>query len=290
MRTRADILVLDEPTAAMDAQAEAEVFEHFRQLARERITILISHRFSTVRMADQIAVLDRGRIVEHGSHEELMKLRRPLRAPVHAAGARATARVRGQRLLRAPYVPVAPQPAPLMLLASRATGKCASTSATRNEVRLPTSPCGTRLPSRTLVMRAGAPICLGNSTAVSPQTVSPTGARCPFTEQAQKQTPDHRDGQHPVQPSRECADVCGLLARRAQTAHSHRHERVLACSRRNCNAFQVTNSLAAPILRRLRERIEPAMPTGPCGSIARFRPAGAVVRVVHRAAVVRIHQ
>jgi len=74
MRTRADILVLDEPTAAMDAQAEAEVFEHFRQLARERITILISHRFSTVRMADQIAVLDRGRIVEHGSHEELMQL------------------------------------------------------------------------------------------------------------------------------------------------------------------------------------------------------------------------
>jgi ATP-binding cassette subfamily B protein len=74
MRTRADILVLDEPTAAMDAQAEAEVFEHFRQLARERITILISHRFSTVRMADQIAVLERGRIVEHGSHEELMQL------------------------------------------------------------------------------------------------------------------------------------------------------------------------------------------------------------------------
>ena len=74
MRTCADILVLDEPTAAMDAQAEAEVFEHFRQLARERITILISHRFSTVRMADQIAVLARGRIIERGSHEELMKL------------------------------------------------------------------------------------------------------------------------------------------------------------------------------------------------------------------------
>lgn len=74
MRTRADILVLDEPTAAMDARAEAEVFEHFRQLARDRITILISHRFSTVRMADQIVVLDRGRIIEHGSHEELMRL------------------------------------------------------------------------------------------------------------------------------------------------------------------------------------------------------------------------
>jgi len=74
MRTRADILVLDEPTAAMDAQAEAEVFEHFRQLARDRITILISHRFSTVRMADQIAVLNAGRIVERGTHEELMRL------------------------------------------------------------------------------------------------------------------------------------------------------------------------------------------------------------------------
>jgi ATP-binding cassette subfamily B protein len=74
MRTQADVLVLDEPTASMDARAEAEIFEHFRSLARERITILISHRFSTVRMADQIAVLDQGRIIERGSHEELMAL------------------------------------------------------------------------------------------------------------------------------------------------------------------------------------------------------------------------
>jgi ATP-binding cassette subfamily B protein len=74
MRTRADVLVLDEPTAAMDAGAEAEIFEHFRTLTRGRITILISHRFSTVRMADQIAVLEGGRIVEHGSHEALMAL------------------------------------------------------------------------------------------------------------------------------------------------------------------------------------------------------------------------
>ncbi len=72
MRKGADVLVLDEPTAAMDARAEAEVFEHFRGLASDRITILISHRFSTVRMADHIAVLDQGRVVEQGSHDELM--------------------------------------------------------------------------------------------------------------------------------------------------------------------------------------------------------------------------
>jgi len=74
MRSGADILVLDEPTAAMDAAAEATVFEHFRQLTRNRIAILISHRFSTVRMADQIVVIDGGRIIERGSHAELMAL------------------------------------------------------------------------------------------------------------------------------------------------------------------------------------------------------------------------
>ncbi len=74
MRTGAEILVLDEPTAAMDAETEAEVFEHFRTLTAGRIAILISHRFSTVRYADQIVVLDEGRIVEQGSHDELMAL------------------------------------------------------------------------------------------------------------------------------------------------------------------------------------------------------------------------
>jgi ATP-binding cassette subfamily B protein len=74
MRTQADILVLDEPTASIDAAAEATVFEHFRSLTRDRIAILISHRFSTVRMADQIVVLEEGRIVERGSHAELVKL------------------------------------------------------------------------------------------------------------------------------------------------------------------------------------------------------------------------
>ncbi|NJK31073.1 MAG: ABC transporter ATP-binding protein, partial [Deltaproteobacteria bacterium] len=74
MRTRADILVLDEPTAAMDAEAEATVFEHVRNLTADRMAILISHRFSTVRSADHIVVLDRGRVIEQGSHEELMQV------------------------------------------------------------------------------------------------------------------------------------------------------------------------------------------------------------------------
>jgi len=72
MREAADILVLDEPTAAMDAGAEAEIFEHFRNLSRDRMAILISHRFSTVRMADEIVVLDQGRIIERGDHPSLL--------------------------------------------------------------------------------------------------------------------------------------------------------------------------------------------------------------------------
>ncbi|HET8881540.1 MAG TPA: ABC transporter ATP-binding protein [Solimonas sp.] len=72
MRSEADILVLDEPTAAMDAGAEAEIFSHFRALMKDRIAIVISHRFSTVRIADQIVVIDQGRIVERGNHAELM--------------------------------------------------------------------------------------------------------------------------------------------------------------------------------------------------------------------------
>ena len=73
MRQDADILVLDEPTAAIDAQAEADIFEHFRQHTSNKMVILISHRFSTVRMADHIVVMDKGEIVEQGSHEKLLQ-------------------------------------------------------------------------------------------------------------------------------------------------------------------------------------------------------------------------
>nr|WP_240458076.1 ABC transporter ATP-binding protein [Halomonas socia] len=72
MRENADILVLDEPTAAMDAAAEAEIFARFREHGRDKMTILISHRFSTVRSAEQILVIDRGEIIERGTHDQLL--------------------------------------------------------------------------------------------------------------------------------------------------------------------------------------------------------------------------
>lgn len=72
MRTKADILILDEPTAAIDARAEAEIFSHFRDLTANKISIIISHRFSTVRMADHIIVLEKGQISEQGSHQRLI--------------------------------------------------------------------------------------------------------------------------------------------------------------------------------------------------------------------------
>lgn len=74
MRERAEILVLDEPTSSLDAETEAEIFDHFQSMTEGKITILISHRFSTVRRADLIVVLDQGRIVEQGGHDELMAL------------------------------------------------------------------------------------------------------------------------------------------------------------------------------------------------------------------------
>jgi ATP-binding cassette subfamily B protein/ATP-binding cassette subfamily C protein len=72
MRDEAEVLILDEPTAAIDAGAEHELFQRFKELAAERTAIVISHRFSTVRIADRIAVLHGGRLEELGTHRELL--------------------------------------------------------------------------------------------------------------------------------------------------------------------------------------------------------------------------
>ena len=74
MREQADILVLDEPTAALDAEAEHAVFERFKELSKGKTTIIISHRFPTVRMADRILVLENGGIAEEGTHDALLAL------------------------------------------------------------------------------------------------------------------------------------------------------------------------------------------------------------------------
>jgi ATP-binding cassette, subfamily B, bacterial len=70
----AKILLLDEPTSALDAQAEYDLFERLRSLTRGRTAVYISHRFSTVRRADRIVFLEHGRLVEEGTHAELMQL------------------------------------------------------------------------------------------------------------------------------------------------------------------------------------------------------------------------
>ena len=74
IRPEADLLILDEPTAAVDARAEAELFELINQYSEDKMTILISHRFSTVRNADHILVLDAGEIIEQGNHQQLLTL------------------------------------------------------------------------------------------------------------------------------------------------------------------------------------------------------------------------
>ena len=68
----AQLLILDEPTAALDARAEHEVFQRFAELTQGKTAVLISHRFSTVRMADRILVIENGQLLEIGSHQELL--------------------------------------------------------------------------------------------------------------------------------------------------------------------------------------------------------------------------
>jgi ATP-binding cassette subfamily B protein len=68
----AQVLILDEPTASLDARSEHEVFRRFAELTEGKLSVLISHRFSTVRMADRIIVLEKGQISEQGRHEQLV--------------------------------------------------------------------------------------------------------------------------------------------------------------------------------------------------------------------------
>ena len=72
MREEADVLVLDEPTATLDPEAEYAVFERFKELTQGRTSILISHRFSTVRLAERIYVIHDGKLAEEGTHEVLL--------------------------------------------------------------------------------------------------------------------------------------------------------------------------------------------------------------------------
>ncbi|MCR1840012.1 ATP-binding cassette domain-containing protein [Murimonas intestini] len=80
-------LILDEPTAALDAQAEYEIYKDFRKIVKEKTAVFVSHRLSSCRFCDKILVFDEGKIVESGSHEELIKAENSLYAKLWNAQA-----------------------------------------------------------------------------------------------------------------------------------------------------------------------------------------------------------
>ena len=82
------ILILDDALSAVDTYTEEEILSRLRGVMRQRTSIIVSHRISTVRDADQILVLDEGRIVERGTHDELVRQQRPLRGAAPEAAAR----------------------------------------------------------------------------------------------------------------------------------------------------------------------------------------------------------
>ena len=74
-RKKAEVLILDEPTSNVDPQAEEKIFNELMKISKDKILVFVSQRFSTVRRADRILVVDQGRIIEQGTHSDLMKLK-----------------------------------------------------------------------------------------------------------------------------------------------------------------------------------------------------------------------